>query len=787
MDSMANRISSAIVGKVKMESLTTVIRPVRIGVNLPRDSHFISCIWAVIKIGASYVPIDVTTPIQRRDYICEDSELDLLITEDNLPEFLSFSKPLPDDFTPLTYTPDPAFLPEAYMIYTSGTTGKPKGVSQTYRTLYSYMLTVSLPDNYNISERSIILQFASISFDVSVLEIFAGLFHGATQIVAQEEDKHNATQLYKLILKTKVSFTFLPPSLLAVFPDYEMPDMDCLSAGGEAIPHSLTEKIAGRYSYRFVNGYGPTESIVTTTHEILDADDWKNIGKPVPGVVCYVVDENLRLVSPGERGELLISGMQLTNGYWNRPDLNSEKFFNNPFEQTHDGIPVPRVYHSGDLVELNPDGSFNYLGRIDSQVKLHGFRIELSEVTTCIERVPGVLRAYVQLEEVGNDMHLVAYVNLSKSTSTTLADIQEYAKSQLTTAMVPTFWNVVDTFPLNVNGKIDKTRLTNSAFLDRLHNTTPLSGDETLLMATLANILGVKEIDVETDLISELGITSIQLMQVPMKLSMIGFNISVSDFYRYRSIRNVCANRDGRLAYWYNEPVGEQCNKPVLIFISGYASFAMAFAELAEAIKEKYAIYVVETHFQLAHNEIITFRELTDRYIELLRPICEKYNVAAMTGYCSGGEQALYLLHVLYKDKAAKPLAIVMEGQVRRDERTVIPLEFPFLTYEQNMHRNDIDLELIRTYPDFTYSGPVLILLAEELATQWTLDLEQQKKYLSTEVEKLIKDTFEATPSIWKQRYPDCEIILIPSDHKDFLLRPESLQNVVDAFLKQTI
>ena len=407
MDKMANHIASGLAAKIDPQAGDPEV-PVRIGIYLGRNQHYLPCMLASIKLGCSYVPIDVENPLERRDFICKDAGVSYLITADNIDELLS---------SPLT-EPLPLLkrgFSEVYMIYTSGTTGQPKGVSVPLKALYSYCQTVCHPENFQISDQSVILQFASISFDASVLEIYSSLFYGGTLVIAQNEERHNAMLLHNLIQEKGITFTFLPPSLLAIFPDYDFPAMQTLSAGGEAIPHSLTSKIAGKYPYRFVNGYGPTETcVVITTHEFKNADEWKCIGKPAPGVVCYVVNEEGKRVAPGESGELWVGGMQVTNGYWNRPELNAAAFSENPFEKEHDGIDVSRLYHSGDLVTLNPDGSFNYQGRKDSQIKLRSFRIELGEINATIERQEGVLRAFVRLEQVGAEKYIVAYVMLAQ-------------------------------------------------------------------------------------------------------------------------------------------------------------------------------------------------------------------------------------------------------------------------------------------------------------------------------------------------------------------------------------
>ena len=769
MNAMAESIASGIVKSLKPEAVKSD-KPVRIGICLPRHMHFVPCILAAVKLGCSYVPIDVATPEMRKQFISEDAQLDILITTDNLQQLLQ-TEPL--DNLPSYDKP----MSEAYLIYTSGTTGNPKGVSQPYRTLYSYMLTVSLPDNFNISEKSVVLQFASINFDVSVVEIFASLFCGATLVIAQEEERHNAILLHDMMRRNHITYCFLPPSLMAIFPDFNFPDMDTLSAGGEAIPHSLTQKIAGKQPYRFVNGYGPTESIVTTTHEIQNEDDWQNIGKPVPGVVCYVADEEGRLVKPGEKGELLIGGMQLTNGYWNRPELNEKLFFDNPYEKEHDGIDVSRLYHSGDLVTLNEDGSFNYIGRMDSQVKLNGFRIELGEVTTRIEKHNRVARAYVRIEEINNNHVMVAYV-CTKDKRDYLTDIKEYVAKYLPEYMVPTFWNHVEEFTLNLNGKIDKTQLCNAA--DELTtNTTPLTSDEDTLMREVASVLGLKEINVEADLVEDFGLTSLQVMSIVADLTTIGFYLQASDVTRFKTIRNILRNSNSPDHYWYNDD--DTTTKPVIICLAGFTGFSYMYTQMMDRLAERFSIYVVEAyHLIIGPDRYVTYDELMDLYTERIQHVIDNHVIAAFTGVCYGGEHALYLAHRLYHDKPYKPAVVCLDGEVDRDitpEKNPVTY-FPFFSEELNKHRTKQDDILLRTTPDFLYQGKVVSFISSEFVDCYSyLDPNPSDYKIDC-----MKAFLASAPARWKHRYPNCKVIMYPTNHDLFWRSEPSLTMTTDCF-----
>lgn len=750
-------------------------RPVRIGINLPRNGHFVPCMVATLKLGCAYVPIDPVTPAERKAYICEDSQLDLLITPDNLPQMLSTPHA---DTLPIYERP----ISEAYLIYTSGTTGKPKGVSQPYRSLYNYLQSVSLPDNFNISDKSTILQFASINFDFSILEIYSSLYCGATLVIAQNEDRYNAKRLHDLMVNAHITYCMLPPTLLSLFPDFNFPEMDTLSVGGEAVPHSLTQKMGGKYQYRFVNGYGPTETcIVVTTHEIAHEDDWRNIGKAIPGVVCYVANSEGKLVKPGEEGELLIGGMQLANGYWNRPDLNEKVFFENPYEKEHDGIDVSRLYHSGDLVILNEDGSVDYQGRSDSQIKLRGFRIEIREITTTIERYERVARAFVSLEQLNGEGVLVAYVN-TKDKYPGLSDVREYVARYLPEYMVPTFWNYVEEFPLNINGKIDKTKLHNEALSTYTTNTTPLTPAEDMLMREAARILGVKEVNVECDLIHDLGFTSIQTMTLIADLNVVGFRMTMHDVAQFRSIRGILKNSTNADCYWYNDD--ETTTKPVIICVSGFTGFAYMYTQMMDRLKDDFSIFVLDCyHLIVGEDRLATADELMDLYTERIKSIVENHEVAFITGVCYGGEHALYLAHKLYKDKADKPIVICMDGEVDRDltpEKNPT-VYFPFFSDEINKHRMAQDDLILHTTPDFHYQGRIVSFICTEFVDCYS-PLDPNPTELKVES---MKDFLRTAPARWKARYPDCEIIMYPSNHDLFWRTEPSLTMTVDCFKRE--
>ena len=696
---------------------------------------------------------------------------EIKITKDNFDEILSTPRA---DSLPNLHKP----FSEVYLTYTSGTTGKPKGVSIPYSALYNFIQTASMPDFYNISENSTVLQFASINFDLSILEMFSMLYCGATLVIAQEEDRHDAKRLHDLIIREKITFCMLPPTLMLLFPDFNFPDLETLVSGGEAVTHGLTTMIGRNHPFRFINGYGPTEScVIVLVHEIMDEDDWKNIGKPNPGVVCYVADEQGRLVKPGEMGELLIGGRQLANCYWNRPERNAAAFFENPYEKERDGIDVSRLYHSGDHVILNEDGSIDYIGRMDSQVKLNGYRIELGEITTRIEMHNRTARALVRLEEVNKNNVLVAYV-CTKDKRDYLTDIKEYVAKYLPAYMIPTFWKHVKEFSLNLNGKIDKSQLSNEAS-GMTTNTTPLTADEDTLMREVASVMGLKEVNVEADLIEDFGLTSLQLMSIAADLTTVGFYVQAQDIARFRTIRNLLQNTNSPDHYWYNDD--DSTTKPVIICLSGFVGFNYMYTQMMSRLTDRFSIYVVEAYQPIiGPDRYVTYDELMDLYIERIKPVVENHRIAAFTGVCYGGEHALYLAHRLYHDKPYKPAVVVLDGEVDRDikpENNPVTY-FPFFSEELNKHRTEQDYRLLSTIPDFVYQGKVVSCISSEFIDCYSYLDPNPSEYKVD----CLKTALASAPARWKHRYPDCEIIMYPANHDTFWRSEPSLTMTADCF-----
>ncbi len=292
----------------------------------------------------------------------------------------------------------------AYVIYTSGSTGKPKGVMLEHRGLVN--LINAQIRMYDVRPTSRVLQFASLSFDASVAEIWRALGSGACLCMASSQALLPGPELVQLLADQQVTHTTLPPSVLSLLPDASLPSLRTVVVGGDTCPAELVTRWApGRH---FFNGYGPTEATVCTTVARCLAEEGKpSIGRPIANMQAYVLDTRLQLLPVGAPGELYLGGDGLARGYGNRPGLTAERFVPHPFSQ----VPGARLYKTGDQARWLADGNIEFLGRIDSQVKVRGFRIELGEIEAKLRQHPAVVDAAVLArEDTPGDKRLVAYV-----------------------------------------------------------------------------------------------------------------------------------------------------------------------------------------------------------------------------------------------------------------------------------------------------------------------------------------------------------------------------------------
>jgi amino acid adenylation domain-containing protein len=431
-----------------------------VGICVERMLEIIVAVLGILKAGGAYLPLDPSLPQERLNFILEDAQVSVMLTQEKLlKHFEEFSQPiicLDKDWAAITQhsqaNPTNCVTSQnlAYVLYTSGTTGKPKGVLIEHRGL-SNLVTAQI-QTFNLRSSHRILQFASLSFDASIFEIAMALGTGATLCLANKESLLPGQALLHLLREKAITHVTLPPAVLAVLPIESLPTLQTIICAGEPCNEDIVKRWWSS-SRRFFNAYGLTEATVwSTIAEIQSVSEKPPIGRSINNTKIYILDKHLQPVAIGVLGELYIGGDGLARGYLNRQELTSENFIPNPFHSQKGA----RLYRTGDLARYRADGNIEFLGRIDNQVKVRGFRIELSEIEATLCEHPNVQKAIVLAQENEFvDKYLVSYILPYIEVQNFPSLLRKFLKEKLPEYMIPKAFVLLDSLPLTTNCKVD--------------------------------------------------------------------------------------------------------------------------------------------------------------------------------------------------------------------------------------------------------------------------------------------------------------------------------------------
>jgi len=508
---------------------------VLVGLGVERSLDMIVGLLGILKAGGAYVPLDPTYPQERLDYILQDSQVSMLLTQSHLDfgsprvpvVYLDTDWDLISKFGQGDVVSGVETTNLAYVIYTSGSTGKPKGVLVTHQGLGN--LAREQIRLFNISANSRVLQFASLNFDASVSEIFMALCSGATLVLGTPESLLPGENLTQLLHQHSITHVTLPPSALAVLSPDDLPNLANIIVAGEVVS---TDLIGRWFSNRRVfNAYGPTEATVCAT--VAEISNSTTIGRPIANTQIYILDPYLQPVPIGVTSELYIGGVGLARGYLNHPDLTREKFIPNPFNKGDS-----RLYKTGDLARYLSDGNIELLGRIDHQVKIRGFRIELGEIEAVLSQHYQVKAAVVVMDQ-GNK-RLVAYI-VPKQEQPSVTELRRFLKQKLPDYMLPSAFVILDKLPLLPNGKLNRQALPTTQLRPEVEATyiAPQNQTEQLIAAVWLELLQVERVGIH-DNFFELGGHSLLLIQIHSQLREIfAQELSIVDLFKYPTISSL--------------------------------------------------------------------------------------------------------------------------------------------------------------------------------------------------------------------------------------------------------
>jgi len=565
-----------------------------VGVCLEQSPRLAMVLLGVLRAGAAYVPLDPEQPPARTELMLRDARPACVLTDLRMVELWPQIEQLSPG--PVPRVVGPADL--AYVIYTSGSTGTPKGVAVAHRQVCNYLAGVAARFEVVPGARWALLQ--SLSFDFAVTVFYLGLASGgAVHLVPR---RSTADELARYLRESEIDYLKITPSHLAALaadvPDGGLLPRKALILGGEASRLDFTTGLT-RHGATVFNHYGPTEATVgVTTYRVSTSDNNESegaggtpIGTPLPHARVYVLDESLRPQPIGVPGQIFLGGDRLARGYLNRPGLTAERFLPDPF-----GPPGTRMYATGDIGRWKADGLLEFFGRIDNQIKIRGYRVELGEVEAALAALPGIAAAVAVLR----GERLVGYLQGTANADT--ATLRMALADTLPDYMIPSQFVWLEKLPLQDHGKVDRHALPDPGAIQSTSEYVPPEGPlETALVTIWRQVLGLEQVGVLDDFF-DLGGHSLQATQVVARLRRavtLQRPISVMDLFRHRTIRALAimsrSDMDGgagRLLHELTPPVvGTRVRSYVCVPYGG--ANAVVYQPLADALPPGHSLYAV--------------------------------------------------------------------------------------------------------------------------------------------------------------------------------------------------
>jgi amino acid adenylation domain-containing protein/non-ribosomal peptide synthase protein (TIGR01720 family) len=512
-----------------------------VGIMVERSMDMLTGLLGIMKAGGAYLPIDPQYPAHRSKYMLEDSQVHLLLYQENLKDRITFDAEDVDylalaesnDSPPQQAKPGKIHTKGdlAYIIFTSGSTGKPKGVIVQHDSIVNTLAWRKT--YYEFGPGDAVLQVPSFSFDSSVEDIFTPLISGSKLVLIPPASMFDLPYLKEVTARNRINHFLVVPGFYKTFLA-EIPGVltgfKSVTVAGDNFTRELVEQHFDKLpGVKLYNEYGPTENSVCAAVYQFHPDRTRVlIGVPINNVKCYILNKERGLSAVNTPGELYLSGTGLARGYLNRPALTADRFVENPFR------PGEKMYRTGDMARWLPDGNIEFFGRIDYQVKIRGFRIELGEIESQLRRIPGIKEAVViAREESPGERKLAAFIAAENTIDASVT--RAYLLNVLPDYMVPSYFVQVEAIPLTPHGKVDRKSLPHPeeiSMRDRTGYTPPASAPEKKLAEIWEKVLGKKRIGIYENYFS-LGGDSIKSIQVISRMHSAGYKLEMKDLFKY--------------------------------------------------------------------------------------------------------------------------------------------------------------------------------------------------------------------------------------------------------------
>ena len=528
-----------------------------VGIMVNRSFELCVGLLAILKAGATYLPIDPEYPIDRIEYMLEDSNAQKLLVNHNtcgvIDSFngkvnISENKVYKENemgSRMATTKPDDLM----YLIYTSGSTGKPKGVMLKHKNIINFLLGTKRVIDFHPDK--VMCSITTVCFDIFVLEFWGALTSGMTLVLANEKEQSNFNKLNTLCINNGVDMIQTTPSrfmhMIEVLENVEgnlFEGLKDIMVGGEGLPKALVEKFFNITKANIFNMYGPTETAVWSTIKLIKNLDI-NIGNPISNTTCYILNDDRNLLPPNVPGELYIGGDGVSRGYHNRKELTDEKFVYSPYNKKE------KIYNTNDLAYFTESGELVHLGRTDFQVKIRGYRIELEEIENRLIKYDGIKNVVVIADPT--QKYLICYYTSDNEIDT--KEVSNFLLKDLPNYMIPSIYHKMKVFPLTPNGKLDRKKLPKIE-LKPVESESYKTKTEKLLSKVIVEVLNdekisMENIDINTPFIV-LGLDSLGIIQVQTRLLQYHYILNTQDFYKYNTIKLLAENIDNNI-YTYKE------------------------------------------------------------------------------------------------------------------------------------------------------------------------------------------------------------------------------------------
>ncbi|WP_094091156.1 amino acid adenylation domain-containing protein [Legionella clemsonensis] len=770
-----------------------------IGIYLHRSMNMLISILGVLKSGAAYLPLDPHYPDKRINYMLENSQSKILLThESSVSKHIHDYKGLIIDVekiltneeyastTPLISTTSSDL---AYVIYTSGTTGTPKGVSIPHKAACNHM--VWMKNAYDFNEQDVFLQKTPFSFDASVWEFFMPLLVGGRLVLAPDDAHASPKELITLIIKHKVSILQLVPSMLREMTLTEgfrkCTSLRHVFCGGEVL---LPETIHIFFEHNTFgcllhNLYGPTEATIDSLTKTCSPSDAllpvSRIGKPISNAKVFVLDEKMQLVPTGILGELYISGDGLAKGYLNNAALTQQKFLPNPFGTQKDEL----VYKTGDLVKWQSNGILEYHERRDSQIKIRGFRIEISEIESCLDKIPCIYQCLVKPETASNGaLTLSAYLVLLENEQLTATEIRSFLKSELPDYMIPTRFFVVEKLLTTPSGKLDRKHLPTplkQLYLAQEH-LAPQNELEKVLQEIWCSVLKIDHLGIYDDFF-EMGGHSLAAMNIISQIKeKFSIHLSMRKLFDFPTIHSLAieieqllqveknCNRELTLSERIIIPIKESGNQTPLFLIHPIGGSIFWYKSLGNYLHEEVPLYGLQDPG--LENQEFFFQELeqmANAYIKAIQTIQPKGPY--LVGGASFGSTVAIEIAKQLQEKNEKILAIVsLDGWAEYPALQRNEEHFKVLMQEQNKRILEHHLN-----HKIKHSENLLELQWQREKMLMHYKLPRIRSKLILFKAETLTDLFNYdAPLNWWENYSEEKITcyLVPGDHESMFSEP---------------